>query len=94
MTREQFYNSSKWRKLSKMFLQSKYYICEQCGGIAAHAHHVEWLNGNDYSNPVKALNTANLQAVCISCHDSIHGAGSAIAEGLTFNENGDIVKVG
>src|SRR4051794_40700297 len=38
--------------------------CERCGGKAQHLHHKDLNNAND--------DKANLEAVCIPCHQKIH----------------------
>jgi 5-methylcytosine-specific restriction endonuclease McrA len=93
MTQEQFYHSWAWKRLSRVFLSSKNYICEICGKPADLAHHKTRLNNKNISNPEISLNPALLQAVCINCHNTIHyGAGGAVLRGLEFDENGDLIR--
>ena len=92
MTQAQFYHSRAWRKLSKAFLMSKYYICERCGQPAEIAHHREYLTAENVNDPEIALNPKNLEALCQNCHNIEHfGTGGATAAGLAFDENGDIL---
>lgn len=58
-----FYNSVRWRKLSKLYL-SNFPICEMCeNDLSRHTDHIEpWQDGG------KKYDYDNLQALCISCH--------------------------
>ena len=92
MTQAEFYRSRAWRQLSKAFLMSKYYICERCGKPAEIAHHKKHLTAATVLDPEISLNPANLEALCMECHNREHfGQGGATAAGLQFDENGDII---
>ena len=89
---EKFYNSQKWRKVSKLFLQSKYYICERCGGVGEVAHHKIYLDRYNVRNPEIALSADNLECLCLACHNAEHGeAGSATAAGISFDSEGNVI---
>lgn len=93
MTQAAFYNSKAWRKLSRAFLMSKYYICERCGKPAEIAHHKTHLNPANMIDPDIALNPARLEALCLDCHNNEHfSAGGATCRGLAFTPEGDIRK--
>ena len=93
MTQAAFYNSTAWRRLSRAFLLSKCYICERCGKPADIAHHKKHLNPSNIHNPDISLNPANLEALCIDCHNTEHfSAGGATCRGLKFTPEGDIRK--
>jgi len=95
MTQEQFYHSRAWKRLARAFLSSKNYLCERCGGPADLAHHVKHITPGNLHNPEITLNAANLQAVCVECHNTIHyGTGGAVLRGLEFTPDGDIIKGG
>ncbi|MDR1536932.1 MAG: HNH endonuclease [Clostridiales bacterium] len=95
MTQEQFYHSRAWKRLSRAFLSSKNYICEVCGNPADLAHHVKHITLSNIGNPEITLNAANLQVVCIMCHNTIHYVSSgAIVKELEFDENGGLIKWG
>ena len=92
MTRQEFYHGKAWRKLSKAFLMSKHYICERCGQPADIAHHKTHLNSRNIIDPNISLNPDNLEALCMACHNAEHfSGGNAIAAGLHFDENGDLI---
>jgi 5-methylcytosine-specific restriction endonuclease McrA len=88
-----FYNSKAWRRLSKAFLSSKSYICERCGGPAELAHHRVYLTAGNVWDANISMNPELLEALCQNCHNTEHfGSGGAVAEGLTFDENGELIK--
>ena len=90
-----FYNTKAWRKLSRAFLLSRHYICERCGGPAEMAHHITHITAANIGNPDITLNPANLEALCLDCHNTEHfSAGGAVAAGLVFDHNGDIRERG
>ena len=92
MNNDKFYNSRKWRRLSKVFLLSKHYICERCGGVGEIAHHRIYLNRVNIRKPEIALNMDNLECLCLACHNAEHGgAGSATAAGVGFDKEGNVI---
>lgn len=93
MTQKEFYNSTAWRRLSRAFLLSKNYICERCGQPAAIAHHKIHLTAANIDNPKISMNPANLEALCLDCHNKEHfGTGGATAQGLTFDRDGNLIQ--
>lgn len=102
MNKQEFYSSSLWRRIRNQFRQSKFYICECCNnknmtkGCKLEVHHKQpiiesKLNDEQYLWGV-ALNLDNLELLCTSCHNMKRNSGH-IAEGLMFNDNGDIVQI-
>jgi 5-methylcytosine-specific restriction protein A len=95
MTQSEFYHSAAWAKLSRAFLLSRNYICERCGRPAEIAHHKRYLTAENLPDPAISLNPDNLEALCRDCHNAEHfGRGGATAEGLTFDQYGDLIKKG
>lgn len=93
MTRQEFYHSRAWKRLSRAFLLSRNYICERCGKPAEIAHHKKYLTAANVLDPDVSLNPANLEALCMECHNAEHfGQGGATAAGLAFDDNGNLVK--
>jgi 5-methylcytosine-specific restriction endonuclease McrA len=91
---DKFYNSQKWRRVSRVFLTSKHYICERCGGVGEVAHHKIRLDRFNVRKPEIALSMDNLECLCLTCHNAEHGAaGSATAAGLVFDREGNIIKL-
>lgn len=92
MTQSVFYHSAAWRKLSRVFMLSKHYICERCGKPAEIAHHRKYLTPANITDPEISLNPKNLEALCMACHNAEHfGSGGAIAAGYSFDENGELI---
>ena len=87
---EAFYNSKAWRRVSTAYMSSKNYICERCGQPAQICHHKIWLNAINVHDPNIALNPENLEAVCIPCHNSIHGSNHDIT---VFDKDGNVADV-
>ena len=91
---EQFYKSKRWQKCRNEFMGYKHYTCEICGGCATIAHHKIHINPVNINNPDITLNWNNLQALCQTCHNKIHGKGKSkiIDNGFKFDGNGNIVR--
>lgn len=89
---ESFYNSKAWIKCRNSFMESKYYVCEICNGIATICHHKEHLTPENINDPNVTLNWDNLQAVCHECHNKIHGNTNITREGLIFNDKGELIQ--
>jgi len=88
-----FYNSKAWEKCRLAFLQSKFFICERCGGPAIVAHHKIYLTPENINDPNITLNFENLEALCETCHSLEHNKKySAVREDVMFDENGDLVR--
>lgn len=86
-----FYNGKAWRRCRDGFMSSKYFICERCGGVATMAHHKRYITPANISNPEIALNWDNLESLCQDCHNRDHMSSGATAEGISFDNNGNVV---
>jgi 5-methylcytosine-specific restriction endonuclease McrA len=70
-----FYLTSAWQRARKQALHDAGYQCTRCHaslvgiGKRAHVHHRKpYLKA-----PALAIEPLNLQALCISCHNAVHG---------------------
>lgn len=88
-----FYKSSAWIKCRNSFMKSKNYICERCGDTAKIVHHKKHITPSNINDMNITLNWDNLQALCIDCHNVIHGNGGATVKGVSFDENGDLIYI-
>jgi len=88
-----FYNSKAWQKTQAAYMASKYYVCENCGGVAHLVHHITPITPVNIVNPVITLHWNNLQALCIDCHNTVHMVGAICAKGLRFNSRGDLIQI-
>ena len=86
-----FYNSSRWLKCKEGFMQSKNYICERCGGLAYICHHKEHISPQNINDSNITLNWDNLQALCLDCHNAVHGKGAACIDGVSFDDEGNLI---
>lgn len=93
-----FYDSPAWRRTREAYLQSKHYICEDCGGAASVVHHITYIKPWNVNNPEITLNWDNLKAVCEKCHAQEHAqdlkkrGGEARRNGVAFDEEGNLIK--
>ena len=72
-----FYKSAAWRACRDAYMKTVCGLCEIClaNGILRPAdivHHKVHLDDRSAKDPEIALNFANLQAVCIDCHNTLH----------------------
>lgn len=88
-----FYNSKAWRDTQAAYMASQHYVCERCGGVARIVHHRAYITPQNINDPSITLDWANLEALCMDCHNAEHLGGAACAEGLRFDSSGNIVKV-
>lgn len=86
-----FYKSKAWEDCRFAFLQSKFGLCERCGGAASIVHHKVRLTPQNINNPDVTLNWNNLEALCQECHNEEHHSTNATADGLCFDESGDLI---
>ena len=74
-----FYKSKAWKECRAAYMHSVSGLCEECmkQGIVKAAdivHHKITLDDEKARDPEIALNFENLQAVCIDCHNRLHGS--------------------
>jgi len=87
-----FYEGRQWKQCRCAFMKSNNYICDRCGGLATIVHHKTHITVENIHNQDVTLNWNNLQPLCIECHNAVHGnAGTATAEGISFDTNGNVV---
>ena len=73
-----FYNSPEWRRCKAEYLKKANHLCEVCltKGIyepAKIVHHRIPLTAENFGDPELMFGFDNLQCVCLSCHNDIHG---------------------
>lgn len=85
-----FYQSKAWRETSRLYMSSKHYICERCGGVGRICHHRKYITPYNINNPNITLSLDNLECLCHDCHQQEHaGAVSRVV----FDEAGNIQQV-
>lgn len=93
-----FYQSRPWRKCKNSYLSSINYLCERClvnGNYskATIVHHKEYITPMNINNPNVTLNHDNLEGLCQTCHNREHHERHGVtAWGLSFDENGNLIK--
>ncbi|MDU9350027.1 HNH endonuclease [Staphylococcus ureilyticus] len=90
---ERFYRTRKWEKCRNGYMSSQHYICERCGGLATICHHKVWLNESNVNDPMVTYNWDLLEVLCIDCHNKEHFGSRAVADGLQFDEKGNLIKI-
>lgn len=92
-----FYKSKVWQDCRAGYIASVQGLCERClkhsrltpGHIV---HHIKALTPSNITDPEIALSWSNLEYVCLDCHNSEHHGVEVTADGLEFDDNGDLVK--
>jgi 5-methylcytosine-specific restriction endonuclease McrA len=87
-----FYHSKTWVKCRSSFMTSKYYLCERCEGVAVICHHKTHITPANINDPNITLSWDNLQALCVECHNVVHGNSQVTQDGLRFDANGNLIK--
>lgn len=86
-----FYKSKAWRDCREAFFISKHGLCERCGRPGLIVHHRIYLTPQNINDPNITLSFENLELLCSSCHNNEHHSTDVTADGLCFNEHGELV---
>lgn len=87
-----FYKSKAWRQCRDAFFVYRHGLCERCGGPGKIVHHKVYLTPQNINDPAVSLNHENLELLCQDCHNKEHHETEPVAEGLRFDENGDLIQ--
>lgn len=87
-----FYFSPEWRRARAYVFVRDAGLCVRCGAPGEIVHHKTHLTPENISDPMIALGEDNLELLCRDCHAIAHTALPPIAEGLMFDEDGNVVK--
>ena len=93
---EKFYKSKQWQKLSRLYLESKHFVCERCGGVATICHHKIYLTPANISNLNISLSFENFEALCQNCHNKEHGyftKSEHDTKRIVFNSSGGMIGI-
>jgi len=103
-----FYNSKTWKTVRNSYLIHAGGQCERCGledfkhkrthkdYIPFIVHHKIPITMQDIINNyvIRLYDYINLELLCQDCHNKEHKEkNKAVKEGLTFDENGDLVLI-
>ncbi len=87
-----FYKSKAWRDCRDAYFIYRHGLCERCGRPGLIVHHRIYLTPQNINDPNVTLSFENLELLCSSCHNNEHHSTDATAEGLLFDENGNLAK--
>lgn len=87
-----FYNSKQWKRMRAYIYSRDNGVCVKCGACGEIVHHKEHLTPENISDLEIALGEDNLELVCRNCHELEHPGEPITAEGLCFNEYGDLIE--
>lgn len=85
-----FYHSKAWHDISALYMSSRHYICERCGGVGIICHHRKYITPWNINDPVVTLSMDNLECLCQECHNQEH---SAKVSRAIFDDSGEMVGV-
>lgn len=85
-----FYTGKAWRKLSKLYMTMKNYICERCGEPAEICHHKIYITPKNLQDINITLNIDNLECLCRNCHNKEHFLQESKS---LFDESGQLIAV-
>jgi len=86
-----FYKSKSWRDCRDAYFAYRYGLCERCGKPGKIVHHKVYLTPENINDPYVSLNWDNLELTCQYCHNEEHHGTVPAAEGLTFDEEGNLI---
>ena len=95
-----FYKSKAWIQCRASYISYVHGLCERCNSSGKIVpglilHHKIKLTPSNINDPMIALNHEHLEYLCLECHNITHSNNKehAIAEGLLFTTDGDIVAL-
>lgn len=88
-----FYTTDPWLSVRKAFIAERTRIdgglCQECGDDLGYiVHHRIELTPNNIADPYICFSFANLEYVCLNCHNKIYGV-CAPCEKMKFDEAGE-----
>lgn len=91
-----FYNSTAWKNCRAAYIKMVHGLCERCGNPGKVVHHKVYLTPQNINDPAISLNHELLEYTCQDCHNKEHHgtAEPLVAEGLAFDEDGNLIQVG
>lgn len=95
---KQFYESQAWKKTRAAYAATQHGLCERCrkrglivkGDIV---HHRTWLTPDNITDTGITLNFANLELLCMECHNVEHNSKPQIRHGFKFDADGNIAPL-
>lgn len=85
-----FYNSKAWKKLSRLYMTMKNYVCERCGKPGDICHHKQYITVENIHDANITLNLDNLECLCKECHNKEHFCKDTK---IIFDEHGQAIGI-
>lgn len=86
-----FYLSKAWKQARDRKRIEAHGLCEKCGNTGEIVHHKKHLTPRNINQPEVALGIDNLELLCRECHARAHGWIAPTADGLRFDEAGNLI---
>lgn len=95
---EWFYQSSAWRKCRRGYIDSVGGLCERCTKrdkfkVGKIVHHIDYITEDNINDVYVTLNWSNLEYLCQDCHNQEHHANEMVGDGLTFDNEGNLIQL-
>lgn len=87
-----FYKTKEWKKIREYIFNKYHGLCVECGKPGQEVHHKEFLTPDNINDFYITLGEDNLILLCKKCHHNRHHKKETTRVGLTFNENGELIK--
>ena len=91
MARRKFYNSSAWLRCRDGYIKSVFGLCERCGKPGYIVHHKQHIDDNNETDPDITLDWANLEYLCLECHNREHFQKRQTRDDVMFDALGQLV---
>jgi 5-methylcytosine-specific restriction protein A len=88
----QFYNSKRWEQARALKIKQVFGLCERCANAGLIVHHRTHLTPENINDPAITLALDQLELLCLDCHNEEHMPSASVAEGLRFDECGNIMQ--
>ena len=89
-----FYQHVKWLKAAEAYRKTRNHSCEICGEYAAQVHHKEPLTADNITDESIAYGFDNFLLVCDVCHKKVEHGTLPTVEGVKFDADGNLIKIG
>lgn len=85
-----FYKGKQWQKVSRLYMESRNYVCERCGGVGVICHHRKYISPRNIGDPSITLSFDNLECLCQECHNREHTAKFDVSRAV-FDAAGNMI---
>ena len=89
---KELYLSPLWKRIRAYIIKRDLGLCVRCGKPGEIVHHKVHLTPQNINDPDIALGEDNLELLCRECHAIEHQGESPTADGLCFDDQGNLVE--